>query len=150
MNFWGGVLFLLPTFSLSITGGRSNVVRLLDSAMGLGSGATSPLVRDKWLDVSLSVGCSKKITHTSFLNIFCYYFCKTGYFFYFFYFFLFLQQICKVFLPLEVFTSVRTSIDGWIQADSLEVVMAALFVLLQRCALFVTPSAIVALVRFSH
>lgn len=51
MNFWGGVLFLLPTFSLSITGGRSNVVRLLDSAMGLGSVATSPEVEDKCLDV---------------------------------------------------------------------------------------------------
>lgn len=53
-------------------------------------------------------------------------------------------------LPVEVFTRVRPSIDGRIHSDSLQVVMAALFVLLQRCALFVTPSTIVALVRFSH
>lgn len=50
MNFWGGVLFLLPTvFSLSMTGGRSKVARLLGSAMGLDSVATSPWVQDKRL-----------------------------------------------------------------------------------------------------
>lgn len=51
---------------------------------------------------------------------------------------------------MEVFTWVRASVDGWIQADTPQVVVAALFVFLQRCALFVTPSTIVALVWFSH
>lgn len=43
-NFWGVVLFLLPTLlcSLSMTGGRSNAAMLLGSAMGLGSLGTSP------------------------------------------------------------------------------------------------------------
>lgn len=52
-NFWGVVLFLLPTLlcSLSITGGRSNVAMLLGSAMGLGSAVTSPrkFQTRKWL-----------------------------------------------------------------------------------------------------
>lgn len=43
-NFWGVVLFLLPTLlcSLSITGGRSKVGMLLASAMDLDSVGTSP------------------------------------------------------------------------------------------------------------
>lgn len=69
MNFWGGVLFLLPTvFSLSITGGRSNVARLLDSDMGLDSVATSPWVRDKWLEISLPVRYKKKFNTALFLK----------------------------------------------------------------------------------
>lgn len=52
--------------------------------------------------------------------------------------------------PVEVFTCVGTGVDGRVQADTLQVVMAALFVLLQRRALFVTPSTVVTLVRFSH
>lgn len=69
MNFWGGVLFLLPTvFSLSITGGRSNVARVLGSAMGLDSVATSPWVRDKWLEIPLLVRYTK-LTQPSFLNL---------------------------------------------------------------------------------
>lgn len=51
---------------------------------------------------------------------------------------------------MEVFTQVRAGVAGWIQADAPQVVVAALFVLLQRRPLFVTPSTIVALVRFSH
>lgn len=51
---------------------------------------------------------------------------------------------------MGVRTWVRADVDGRIQADAPQVVVAALFVLLQRCALFVTPSTIVALVWFSH
>lgn len=53
-NFWGVVLFLLPTLlcSLSITGGRSNVAMVLGSAMGLGSVGTSPgkFKTGQWLE----------------------------------------------------------------------------------------------------
>lgn len=53
-------------------------------------------------------------------------------------------------MPAEVITWVRAGVDGGIQADAAQVVVAALFVLLQRRALFVTPSTVVALVWFSH
>ena len=49
-NFWGVVLFLLPTLlcSLSITGGRSKGAMVLGSAMGLGSLGASPWTVERW------------------------------------------------------------------------------------------------------
>lgn len=112
------------------------------------------------MDVSLSVGCKSNtylmfklillvisaeqatVLFSHLFNLFCPHFRRNSV--------LEIQVKVKKRQHLQVFTSVRASIDGGIQADSLQVVMAALFVLLQRCALFVTPSAIVALVWFSH
>lgn len=50
----------------------------------------------------------------------------------------------------NVFTCVRTSVGGRIQADALQVIMAPLFMFLKRRALLVAPPTVVTLVRFAN
>lgn len=50
----------------------------------------------------------------------------------------------------KLFTCVRASLGGWIKADTLQVAMAALFMFLQRSALFVAPPTVVTLVWFTN
>lgn len=50
---------------------------------------------------------------------------------------------------VKLFTCVRTSVGGRVQADTLQVTMAALFMFLQRSALFVAPPTVVTLVWFA-
>ena len=47
-------------------------------------------------------------------------------------------------------TVVTHGLPGGLHADILQIVVAALLMLLQGAALLVAPSAIVALVRFAH
>ena len=47
-------------------------------------------------------------------------------------------------------TCVRAGVGSGIQADTLQVTVASLFVLLQRRALLVAPPTVVTLVRFAH
>lgn len=47
-------------------------------------------------------------------------------------------------------TMVTHDLPGSLHADILEIVVAALLVLLQRAALLVAPSTVVALVRLTH
>lgn len=49
-----------------------------------------------------------------------------------------------------LFTCVRASVGIGIQANTLQVTMAALFMFLQRSALFVAPPTKVTLVRFAN
>lgn len=51
---------------------------------------------------------------------------------------------------VKQFTCVTASVGIQIHADTLQVTMAALFMFLQRSALFVAPPTEVALVRFAN
>lgn len=51
---------------------------------------------------------------------------------------------------VKQFTCVRASIGGWIQADTLQVTMAAFFMFLQGSTLFVAPPTVVTLVWFAN